>query len=165
MSHLNFAPLARNPRRFLPLLAVAIGALALSSVRAQAAMLTPIKVTAYLVSARAPDSREPAEAAPLEPITISAPAARAERTVGHDGATGAPIQEITSTARVKFNPVILRTHSGVALLRDDVAEAARKACDLIDPLGRGEVCVGHAIRSAQPQVTAAITRARSIEPG
>jgi UrcA family protein len=87
------------------------------------------------------------------------------RTIGYDSATGAPIQEVTARARVRFNPVILTTHSGVALLHDDVAEAARSACESIDPLDGDGACVRGAIESAQPQVTAAITRARSTETG
>ncbi len=162
MSHSNLALLAHNPWRYVPVLAIAMGAFALSSPSAQAAVLKPIKVTAHFLSAPSmPASTEPAEAALLKPITIFAPAARTVKTVGYDGATGAPIQEITTTARVKFNPVILTTYSGVALLKDDVAEAAQKACDSIDPLDSGEACVRRAIRSALPQVTAAITRARS----
>lgn len=168
MSHSNLALLTRNPWRFFPVLAAAIGALALSSACAQAAVLKPIKVTAHLLSAPsalALASSGLEQAPPLKPITIFAPAARTVRTVGYDGATLAPIEEITTTARVKFNPVILTTYSGVALLKDDVAEAAQRACDSIDRLDNGAACVRRAIRSARPQVTAAITRARGAQLG
>lgn len=166
MSHSNLPLHARYPWRHVPVLAVAIGAFALSSAGAQAVVLKPIKVTAHLLSAPSSlASSEPAKAALLEPITILAPAARTVRTVGYDAATGASIQEITTSARVKFNPVILTTYSGAALLKDDVAEAAQKACDSIEPLDGSEACVRRAIRSAQPQVTAAISRARSTVLG
>jgi UrcA family protein len=161
MSHPNLALHAHYPWRYVPVLAVAIGAFALSSARAQAVVLKPIRVTAHFLSApSALAGSKPAAAALLKPITILAPAARSVRTVGYDGTTGASIQEITTSARVEFNPVILTTYSGVALLKDDVAEAAQKACDSIEPLDGSEACVRRAIRSAQPQVTAAITRAR-----
>lgn len=141
MSHPNLAMLPRNPLRFAPPLALAIGAFALASGSAHAAALKPITISAPVISAP----------------TV--------KTVGHDLVTGAPIEEITARARVRFNPVILTTYSGAALLKDDVAEAARKACDSIDPLSGNRACVQRAIESSRPQVTAAITRARTAEPG
>lgn len=166
MSHSKLALPARHPWRFVPILAVAIGALAFSSAQAHAAVLKPIKVTAHLLSAPGTlASLNPVQTALLRPITVSAPAARTVRTIGYAGATGAPIQEFTATARVRFNPVILTTYSGVALLKDDVTEAAQKACNSIDPLHSSETCPRRAIRSAQRQVTAAITHARKTEAG
>ena len=100
----------------------------------------------------------PAQAGVLEPIAISAPAVR---TVAYDSVTGAPIKQMTIRARVIFNPVILTTHSGVSLLKDDVAEAARKACVSIHPSGSDQACVRRAVETAKPQVAAAIARARS----
>jgi len=100
-----------------------------------------------------------AHAADLDPVTISAPSAR---TVGHDYATGAPIQELAATARIKVDPVTLTTHSGVALLQDAVQEAAQQLCDSLDPLSfDGGECVRSAIKSAQPQITAAVARANA----
>ncbi len=166
MGHSNPEIPAHNPGRFTAVLAVAIGALALSSVRAQAGVLRPIMVTAQFLSAPgALASSKPAQAFPLKPIKIAAPAAKAVTAIGRGGTTGAPIQEITTTTRVRFNPVILTTYSGVSLLKDDVAKAAQKACNSIDPLDSDEACVRRAIRSAKPQVTAAITLARSTELG
>jgi UrcA family protein len=119
-------------RRSLPI-ALAIGALAVMSARAHA------------------DD--------LDEITISAPAVK---TVGRDAATGAPIEEVTVKGRVTTDPVTLTTNSGVALLKDGVLDAARKACDAADPLTPDDgTCVQAAVESAKPQVDAAVARARS----
>jgi UrcA family protein len=105
-----------------------------------------------LVSARA-HADDPER---VDVITVLAPAVR---IVGHDAATNAPIQEMRVTVRVQFDPVTLTTNSGVALLKDSVVEAAQKACgaslteDAVD-------CARDVIKSAQPEVDAAIARAR-----
>lgn len=128
---------ANTLRRSLPI-AFAIGAIALMSARAQAS--------------------------DLEEISISAPTVK---TIGRDYATGAPIEQITVNAHIKFNPVTLTTNSGVALLKDSVFEAARKACYDAGPFEMGfgmdddSECVQTAVKSAKPQVDAAIARARS----
>ena len=123
-------------RRSLPI-AFAIGALAIISTRAHAQ--------------------------DLDEITISAPAVK---IVGRDPATLAPIEESTVTARVAFDPVTLTTNSGVALLKDGVVDAARRACDAADPLTMDDgTCVQTAVKSAKPQITAAIARARSSANG
>ncbi len=104
-----------------------------------------------------------AHAGDLDQVTIAAPAVK---TVGHDYATGAPIQETTVTARVQVDPVTLTTNSGVALLKDGVRDAARKACEAADPLTPDDgTCVHTAVKSAEPQVAAAIARARSSANG
>ena len=104
-----------------------------------------------------------AQAAEPDEVTISAPATR---TVGHDYATNAPIQETTVKVAVSYDPVTLTTNSGVALLKDSVADAARKACDTADPLtDDGGTCVREAISSAQAQIDRAITQAKSIATG
>jgi UrcA family protein len=123
-------------RRSLPI-ALAIGALSIMSAGVHAA--------------------EPDE------VTISAPAVK---TVGREAATLAPIEQVTVTARVAYDPVTLTTNSGVALLKDGVLEAARKACDSADPLMSDDgTCVRNAVESAKPQITAAIARARSSATG
>jgi len=120
-------------RRNLPI-AFAIGALAIMSARAHA------------------DDY-------LDEITISAPAVK---TVGRNAATGAPIREVTVTARVTADPVKLTTNSGVALLKDSVLDAARKACDAADPFTSDDGrCVLTAVKAAKPQIDAAVARARS----
>jgi UrcA family protein len=67
---------------------------------------------------------------------------------------------------VSYDPATLTTNSGIALLKDSVADAARKACnaagDAADSLpDDGGTCVRAAISSAQAQVDAAITKAKS----
>ena len=95
----------------------------------------------------------------VDQITVSAPKVR---TLGHDSATGAPIEETTKTVRIKFDPVTLTTNSGVSLLRDSVSEAAHKICQSIEPTDPDDdTCVRNALESANPQVDAAIARARS----
>jgi UrcA family protein len=67
---------------------------------------------------------------------------------------------------VSYDPVTLTTNSGIALLKDSVADAARKACDTADPLtDDGGTCVREAISSAQSQIAEAVTKARSSTAG
>lgn len=105
-----------------------------------------------------------AQAADYDEITISAPKAT---TVGHDVATGLPIEEYSKKASVKFDPVTLTTNSGVALLKDSVFDAALKVCNSINlPLSVDNgTCVRDAVKSAQAQIDAAVTRARSTANG
>ena len=104
-----------------------------------------------------------AQAAEPDEVTISAPATK---TVGRDYATNAPIQETTVKVAVSYDPVTLTTNSGVALLKDSVADAARKACDSVDPLTDDDgTCVRGAIDSAQAQIARAVTQARSSTNG
>lgn len=116
-----------------------------------------------LVSARAhadPDQLDPVQ---LDPITVFAPAAK---IVDRDAATGAPIEEVTITARVHADPAALRTHYGALMLNYSVLDAAREACNEVNPLEDDDgICVHDAVRSAQPQVDAAIARARSSLEG
>jgi UrcA family protein len=128
----------RAPRSRLPV-ALALGALALTSAGAQAAD---------------PDQ-----------VTISAPSVM---TVGRDEATGAPIQDITQKISIKFDPVTLTTNSGVALLEDSVFQSALQVCNSIGlPMSDDDdgTCVRNAVKSAQGQVDAAIARARSATNG
>jgi len=82
-----------------------------------------------------------------------------------------PIQKTTVTAAVKFNPAVLTTNSGAALLEDSVRAAAGSACDAATALSPDQIslgdqsCVLRAMQSAQPQVAAAIARARSKAKG
>ena len=169
MSHSNPTLLPRLPLRYLPYLALALGALGLAGARAQAAALEPITVSARLITGPGAIAIPSggAHSARLKPITLHGPAvfAQAAKTVGYGAATDAPIEEVTVKARVKYNPVILTTYSGVALLKEDVARAARKACETMRFLHGEEECIRHAIRSAQPQLSAALTRARRTEAG
>jgi len=106
-----------------------------------------------------------AHAADYDEIAISAPSVK---TVGHDDATGAPIEEYSEKASVKVDPVTLTTNSGVALLKDSVFDAALKVCNSISlPLSEDDdgTCVRDAVKSAQPQIDAAVMRARSTANG
>jgi UrcA family protein len=67
---------------------------------------------------------------------------------------------------VSYDPVTLTTNSGVALLKDSVADAARNACDKADPFTDDDgTCVRQAIYSAQAQIARAVTQARSSTNG
>ena len=106
-----------------------------------------------------------AQAADYDEITISAPTVK---TIGHDDATNAPVEEYSEKASVKFDPVTLTTNSGVALLKDSVFDAALKVCNSISlPLSEDDdgTCVRDAVKSAQSQIDAAVTRARSTANG
>jgi hypothetical protein len=102
-----------------------------------------------------------AHAAVMDPITVSAPKVKVVKVVGRDSAINAPIEDVTATAVVKFDPVTLTTNSGVALLMDGVWSAAFEACEAAAPFSLGDGCVNRAVLAAQPQVDAAIARARS----
>ena len=99
-----------------------------------------------------------ADAAELDPITISAPTVK---TVGHESATLAPIDAVMVKARIAADAETLTMDSGVVLLKDRVFEAAQQACYAADPTPDDGTCVREAVRAAQPQVNAAIARARN----
>jgi UrcA family protein len=107
-------------------------------------------------------------AANLDPVTISAPMVK---DAGKNTMTLAPLEKITATAVIGFNPVTLTTHSGVALLEDSVRAAARRACGAAASSSLHQTslyeqdCVLRVVQSAQPQVDAAIARARSDARG
>jgi UrcA family protein len=85
------------------------------------------------------------------------------KDTGQDPTFLTPIEKTTVTAVVKFNPVTLTTNSGVALLEDSVQAAARRACDAA--ASPSQSCVLRTVQSAQPQVAAAIARARTSGKG
>jgi hypothetical protein len=90
-------------------------------------------------------------------ITLFAPVGK---IIGRDAATGALIQEKRVMVRVQFDPGTLATNSGVAVLKDNVIEAAQMACDA--SLNEDTVnCVYDTINTGQSDVDAAIARARS----
>jgi UrcA family protein len=73
-----------------------------------------------------------------------------------------PLERSTVRVGVTYDPATLTTHSGVALLKDAVAQAAFKACIDADPAYAPESrCMTEAIRQAQPQIAQAVARARS----
>jgi UrcA family protein len=103
-----------------------------------------------------------AHAADYDQVTVHG---STTKTVGREDATGAPIQETTVKVGVTYDPVTLTTNSGIALLNDSVADAARKACFTAGPLPDDGTCVRDAIESAQPQIARAIALARSSSNG
>ncbi len=103
-----------------------------------------------------------AHATTLDPVTISAAAVK---VAGRDTLTNMPLQRTKITAGIEFDPVTLSTNSGVALLRDSVRTAAITACAALGPERISATCVIRAEQSAEPQVDAAIARARSHTKG
>lgn len=107
-------------------------------------------------------------AASLDPVTISAPMVR---DAGHDQMTRAPMVKTTVAAAVRFDPVTLTTQAGVTRLEDSVRAAARRACEAAASPSLSQTslddqsCVLRVVRAAQPQVDAAIARARGNRKG
>jgi UrcA family protein len=96
---------------------------------------------------------------PANKITVSAPT---EQIMGTDFESGAPRKDIVVVARVKTDPAVLTTNSGVALFKDSVVEAAREACGADVPHSEVDTtCLRNALKEAKPQVAAIIAKARS----
>jgi UrcA family protein len=90
----------------------------------------------------------------LDKIVIDKPIVK---DVGHDESTEAKIENVTVVAHVIPDPETLTTDSGIALLNDNVREAAREACFKADPLTPDDgTCYRKALASAKPQVAALI---------
>jgi UrcA family protein len=104
-----------------------------------------------------------AHAAEPDQITVQG---STEKTVGREYATDAPIQETTVKVAVSYDPATLATQSGAALLKESVADAARKACNVADPLAEDDgTCVREAIDSAQAQIVRLMSQAKSNTNG
>lgn len=102
-------------------------------------------------------------AEPDQEITITA---SKMKTIPYDPATRAPIHKVTVTAHVATRLDVLTLNSGVAILKDNVLDAARKVCTMADPLDDDySDCVREAVKGAQPQIDALIARARSMDKG
>jgi len=99
-----------------------------------------------------------ARAAELDRVEIEPPVVK---ITGRDLATNAPVETRTIVVHIIPDPQTLTTDSGIALLNDNIREAARKACFEADPMvpddGR---CYRDAIASAKTQVAALVARAR-----
>jgi UrcA family protein len=85
-------------------------------------------------------------------------------TIPYDPTVHRPVQEVSVSARVPANLDVLTLNSGVALLEDDVRDAARTVCMRADPNASPDSdstsdCVHEAVNSAQPQIDALIARA------
>ena len=104
-----------------------------------------------------------AHAAELDKIVMSGPVVKA---VGYDKATNLPVREVTVVAQVLPDPETLTTESGIALLNDNVREAARKVCAAAEPLQpNDDACYRKAVESAKPQVAALIEHAKNAANG
>jgi len=94
----------------------------------------------------------------LDKIVIDQPVVK---VVGRDGGDDAPIEDVTVVARVIPDPETLTTDSGIALLNDNVREAARTACFKADPLTPDDgTCYRKAMAAAKPQMAALIAHAK-----
>jgi hypothetical protein len=94
----------------------------------------------------------------LDKIVIDQPVVK---PVGRDEGTEATIEDVTVVARVIPDPETLTTDSGIALLNDNVREAARTACFKADPMTPDDgTCYRKALQSAKPQMAALIARAK-----
>ena len=94
----------------------------------------------------------------LDKIVIDQPVVK---VVGRDGEDDAPIEDVTVVARVIPDPETLTTDSGIALLNDNVREAARTACFKADPLTPDDgTCYRKAMAAAKPQMAALIAHAK-----
>ena len=94
----------------------------------------------------------------LDKIVIDKPVVK---VVGRDGETDAAIENVTVVARVIPDPQTLTTDSGIALLNDNVREAARTACFEADPMTPDDgTCYRKALASAKPQMAALIAHAK-----
>src|SRR5262245_22330698 len=97
-------------------------------------------------------------AAELDKITIDKPIVK---DVGHDESTEAKIESVTVVANVIPDPETLTTDSGIALLNDNIRDAAREACFKADPMTPDDgTCYRKALASAKPQVAALIAHAK-----
>jgi hypothetical protein len=94
----------------------------------------------------------------LDKIVIDQPVVK---VVGRDGQDDAPIEDVTVVARVIPDPETLTIDSGIALLNDNVREAARTACFKADPMTPDDgTCYRKAMASAKPQMAALIAHAK-----
>ena len=97
-------------------------------------------------------------AAELDKIAIDPPVVK---VVGRDQGTEAPIENVTVVARVIPDPETLTTDSGIALLNDNVREAARTACFKADPMTPDDgTCYRKALSAAKPQMASLIAHAK-----
>jgi UrcA family protein len=96
-----------------------------------------------------------AQAADLAEVTVSSPTVN---TTGRD-ATGTPIRQLSGTVRLQYDPIMLTTNSGRALLDDKVADVARNLCSANGAFPNADDdwnCVRQATRAARLQLDAAI---------
>jgi UrcA family protein len=104
-------------------------------------------------------------AEPTPEITITGTQVK---TIPYDFATRRPVERVDVTASVPVELDTLTLNSGVALLKYNVRQAAKRACMAGDPgeSATSDVtmdCVHRAVDDAQPQINALVERARSEE--
>ena len=100
-----------------------------------------------------------ANADEIQVITVSAPQVK---IMAHGPGPTSATEQVTVTARVQYDPVTLTTNSGVALLKDGVEQVARRVCRAADPNApEDRNCIRNATDGAQPQIDAAVARARA----
>lgn len=95
----------------------------------------------------------------LSEITIAGPAIN---TIGRD-AHQSRIQQLSGTVRVHYNPIMLTTNSGRALLDARVEEVARRVCSangIYPNVDDGWHCVDNAIKAAKSKLDAATTEVK-----
>jgi UrcA family protein len=121
---------------------------------------TPFSAARVLLAALA-IATTGARAAELDRVEIEPPVVK---VTGHDPATNAPLETRTVVAHIIPDPETLTTDSGLALLNDNIREAARKACVEADRMvpddGR---CYRDALASAKTQVAALVAHARAAQ--
>lgn len=121
---------------------------------------TPFFAASVLLAALAIASTG-ARAAELDRVEIERPIVT---VTGHDPATHAPVETRTVVAHVIPDPETLTTDSGIALLNDNIREAARKACFEASPMVPDDGhCYRAALASAKTQVAALVAHARSTQ--
>lgn len=99
-----------------------------------------------------------ANATDITSITVSSPKVK---VLEHGPGTSTAVEQVTVTAAVPYEPVTLTTNSGAALLKYGVEQAALRVCYAADPAAPADTqCIRNATHAAQPQVDAAIARAR-----
>lgn len=103
-----------------------------------------------------------AQAADMQEVTVTVPATQ---TVGRD-ASGAPIEQVSASARVQYDPMMLASRSGRALLQQKVTDVARRLCREVNhaaspPAGDESSCVQQAVRRAKVQIAAAAVAQRA----
>jgi len=99
------------------------------------------------------------QAADLKEVTVIAPTIK---TVGRD-ASGTPIHQVTASARVQYNPIMLTTNSGRALLQYKISQVAQKLCReignvAINPAEDEGTCVKRAVDGTKVQLAAAMAQ-------
>jgi UrcA family protein len=106
-----------------------------------------------------------AHAADYDEITVHGAKTTESEFGTLDYRTRLPVETTTVNFTVKYDPVTLTTNSGVALLKDSVADAARDACWKAGLLSLEDdgTCTRKAISSAQPQIAQAVAQARSAD--